>query len=93
MFERGFDGFLFQPYNKEREHSVYDHRISQNERKQSDEQLLATGVKIKKAYHQERYGNAAMLEPLVANKGIKQELEVAKLGPVETYRTSFRPRF
>lgn len=33
MFERGFDGLQFQSHNKEREHSVYDHRISRNERK------------------------------------------------------------
>ena len=93
MFERGFDGFRFQPHNKEREHSIYDHRVSRNERKQSDEQLLVTGVKIKEAYHQERYGNAAVPEFLVSDKGVEQELEVVKPAPVETYRTSFRPRF
>ena len=93
MFEREFDGLRFQPYNKEREHSIYDHRVNRNERKQSDEQLLATGIKIKEAYHQERYGNAAVPEPLVADNAVQQELEVAKPVPAETYRPSFKPRF
>ena len=93
MFERGFDGFRFQPHNKEREHSIYDHRVSRNERKQTDEQQLVTGIKIKEAYHQERYENAAVPELLVSDKGVGQELEVVKPAPVETYRTSFRPRF
>ena len=93
MFERGFDGLRFQPHNKEREHSIYDHRISRNERKQSDEQLLATGIKIKEAYHQERYKSSATLEPLVSDKKVKQELEVTEPAATETYRPSFRPRF
>ena len=93
MFEKGFDGLRFQPHNKEREHSIYDHRVSRSQRKQSNEQLLATGIKIKGAYHQERYGNGAVPKPLLADKGVKQELEVAKPAPAETYHTSFRPRF
>lgn len=93
MFEKGFDGLRFQPHNKEREHSIYDHKISRNERKQLDEKHLATGLKIKEAYHHERYESSATPEPLVADKGVKQELEVAKPAPAETYRTSFIPRF
>lgn len=93
MFERGFDGFRFQPHNKEREHSIYDHRVSRNERKQSDEELLATGIKIKEAYHQERYKSSAMPELLVADKGVKQDLEVAKPATTATYGASFRPNF
>ena len=93
MFEKGFDGLRFQPHNKEREHSIYDHRVSRSQRKQLDEQLLATGIKIKEAYHQERYKNSATPEPLVADKAVKQELEVAKSAPTETYRTSFRRSF
>ena len=93
MFKRGFDGLRFQPHNKEREHSIYDHRISRNERKQTDEQLLATGIKIKEVYHQERYKSSATPELLVADKGIKQELEVSKPAPTEDYHPSLRPRF
>ena len=93
MFERGFDGFRFQPHNKEREHSIYDHRVSRNERKQSDEEMLATGIKIKEAYHQERYKDLATPEQLGVDKEVKQELEVAEPAPVDTYRTSLRPRF
>ena len=93
MFERGFDGLRFRSYNKEWEQAVYDHRVSRSQRKQSDEQLLATGIKIKEAYHQDRYGNAAVPELLVADKGAKQELEVAKPASRETYNTRFRPKF
>ena len=93
MFERGFDGLRFQPHNKEHEHSIYDYRIRRNERKQSDEQLLATGVKIKEAYHQERYGNTTVPEPLVSGNKVKQELEVTEPVVTETYRPSLRPRF
>jgi hypothetical protein len=93
MFERGFDGLRFQPHNKEREHSIYNHRVSRNERKQSDEQLLATGVKIKEAYHQERYGDTIVPEPLVSGNKVKQELEATEPVATETYRPSLRPRF
>lgn len=93
MFEKGFDGLHFKSHNKEREHYVYDDSVRRNERKQSDEQLLATGIKIKEAYHQERYKDSATPEPLVSDKKVKQELEVAKPAPTETYRTSFSPRF
>lgn len=55
MFKKGFDGLRFQSHNKEREDSVYDHRVSRNERKQLDKRFLATGIKVKEAHHQERY--------------------------------------
>lgn len=79
---------------KEERHSAYDKSVNRDERKQLDEEHLATGIEIKEAYHQERYGNAAMPEPLVSDKDVKQELEVvAKPAPAETYRASLTPRF
>ena len=93
MFEKGFDGYDFEPEAKEENHSAYDHRASRNERKQLDKKLLDTGIEIKEAYHQERYQNLATPEPLVADKAVQQELESAKPAPAETYRPSFRPRF
>ena len=93
MFERGFDGLRFQSHNKEREHSIYDHRVSRNERKQLDESLLAAGIKIKEAYHQERYKSSATPEPMISDNRIKHDLEVAEPAATETYRTSFRPGF
>ena len=93
MFEKEFDGYEFEPEAKEENHSAYGHRASRNERKQTDESLLVAGIKIKEAYHQERYKSSAKPEPLVSDKGVKQELEVAKPAPVETYRPSLRPRF
>jgi len=93
MFERGFDGHQFEPEVKEEKHSLYDKRVNRDERKQLDEEHLASGIKIKEAYHQERYGNAAVPEPLVADKGVKQELEVAKPALTETYSPSLRPGF
>ena len=93
MFEKGFDGYEFEPEEKEENHSAYDHTPSRNERKQLDKEHLAGGIEIKAAYHQERYESSAVSEQLVLDKEIKQELEVAKPAPVETYRVSFRPRF
>ena len=93
MFEKGFDGYEFEPEIKEENHSAYNHVASRNERKQLDEQHLATGIEIKEAYHQERYQSSAAPEQLVLNKEHRQELEVAKPAPTETYSTSFRPRF
>lgn len=93
MFEKGFDGCQFRPVMKEEEHSEYDSSVNRNERKQLDEKLLATGIKIKEAYHQERYKDSATPEPLVADKGVKQELEVAKPTPTKTYRAICRPGF
>ena len=93
MFEREFNGLRFQLDVKEREHSVYEHRISKNKRKLSDEQVLATGIEIKEAYHQERYKSSAVPEPLASDKVVQQELEVAKPDHKETYSPSFRPGF
>ena len=93
MFEKEFNGDQFEPEMKEENHYVYNRRVNRNERQQSDEELLANGVKIKEAYHQERYKSSDKPEPLVSDKGVKQELEVAKPAPVETYRPSLRPRF
>lgn len=93
MFEKGFDGCQFRPVMKEEEHSEYDSSVNRNERKQLDEKLLATGIKIKEDYHQERYKDSATPEPLVADKGVKQELEVAKPTPTKNYRTICRPGF
>ena len=87
MFEKGFDGYKFKPEVKEESHSAYDRTDSRNERAQLDKEHLATGIEIKEVYHQARYGNGP--EPLVADKGVKQELEVAKSAPTETYRPGF----
>ena len=93
MFEKGFDGYKFEPDAKEEDHSAYDRTASRNERMQSDKEHLATGIEIKEAYHQERYQNLATPEQLGVDKEVKQELEVAEPAPVDTYRTSLRPRF
>ena len=93
MFEKGFDGRQFRPVIKEEKHSMYDKRFNKEERKQLDEKLLATGIEIKEAYHQERYGDSGTARLLVSDKKVKQELEVAKPAPTETHSTSFRPRF
>ena len=78
---------------KKREHSRYDKSVNREARKQLDEQHLATGIEIKEAYHQKRYGSSAIAESLVSDTEAKQELEVANPEPVETYNTSFRPGF
>ncbi|WP_417241251.1 hypothetical protein [Celeribacter halophilus] len=93
MFEKGFDGYQFEPDAKEEDHSAYDHPFSRDKRKQLDKELLATGIEIKGAYHQERYKSVSEPEQLVSDKGVQQELEVAKPAPAETYRPSIRPRF
>ena len=93
MFERGFNGLYFQTHHKEREQFVYEKSINKNERKQLNEKLLATGIEIKEAYHQERYKSSALPEHLVSDKVVQQELETAKPTPAETYDTSFRPSF
>lgn len=91
MFEKGFDGYKFEPEVKEENHSAYDHIASRNERTQLNKEHLDTGIEIKEAYHQERYKSSAKPELLVADKGVEQELEVDKPTPTETYRPSFRP--
>jgi len=90
MFEKGFDGRQFRPEVKEEKHSSYDKSVNRDERKQLDEEHLATGIKIKETYHQERYNGS---ELLVSDKKVKKELEVAKSAPTKTYSPSFRPRF
>jgi len=93
MFEKEFDGYQFEPEAKEENHSAYDSSVNRNERKQLDKEHLATGIEIKEAYHQGRYKSLAEPEPLVADKEVDPELEVAKPAPAETYSTSFKPRF
>ena len=93
MFEKGFDGYDFEPEAKEENHSAYDQRASRNERKQLDEKILTTGIEIKEAYHQERYKNHAASEPSVLNENVEQNLKADKPVIIETYHTSVRPRF
>ena len=93
MFEKGFDGYKFEPEAKEEDRSAYNNDINRSQRKQLDEKLLATGTKIKEAYHQERYQSSAVPKPLATNIVVQQEMEVAKPAPAETYSTIFRPRF
>ena len=93
MFEKGFDGYQFEPEAKEEAHFAYDHTFSRDERKQLDKEFLAIGIEIKEAYHQGRYNSSVEAEQLVSDKGVQQELEVAKPAPAEIYNTSFRPRF
>ena len=93
MFEKGFDGYEFEPEVKEENNSAYENSLNRNERKQLDKELLATGIEIKEAYHQERYKRVAEPEQLVSDNGVLQELEVDKPAPTETYSPSFRPGF
>ena len=93
MFEKGFSGYQFDPDAKKREHSRYDKSVNREDRKQLDAQHLATGIEIKEAYHQERYGSSAIAVSLVSDTEAKQELEVAKPAHTETYSPSFRPGF
>ena len=93
MFEKEFDGYQFELDAKEEDHSEYDNSVNRNERKQLDEKLLATGIEIKEAYHQERYRSSATPESLVSDKVVDLELEVAEPATTETYRPSLRPRF
>ena len=93
MFEKEFDGFRFRLHNKEREYSEYDHRINRNERKKLDESLLVTGMKIKEAYHQERYKNLAAPESQVLEKIVQQERVETKLIVRESYNMSIRLKF
>ena len=89
MFEKGFDGYEFEPEVKEENHSAYDHIASRNERAQLDKEHLATGIEIKEVYHQERYQTSAAPELLVGDKEVEKVLEVAKPAPTETYRPGF----
>lgn len=91
MFEKEFDGYEFELKAKEENHSAYDNSINRNERKNLDKKLLVNGIEIKVAYHHERYKNSATPEPLVSDKVVQQELEVANPAPKETYSPSFRP--
>jgi len=93
MFEKEFDGYQFEPDVKEEDHSVYGNSVNRDKRTQLDKKLLATGIEIKDAYHQERYRSSATPVSLVSDKVVEQELELAKSAPAETYSTSFRPRF
>ena len=93
MFEKGFNGYQFDPDAKKREHSRYDKSVNREDRKQLDEQHLATGIEIKATYHQERYGNAAIAKSLVLDTEAKRELKIDKPAPTETYSPSFRPGF
>ena len=55
--------------------------------------IFATGIEIKEAYYQKRYGSPAIAVSLVADVEAKRELEVAKPAPTENYSPSSRPGF
>ena len=68
MFDKNYKGVEFEPYIQEVNSNTYYSEFSKAHRSQLDKMNLEEGVKIKAQYHQDRYKEANLPEPLVIPK-------------------------
>ena len=68
MFAKDYKGVEFEPYIQEINSNAYYSEPNKIHRSQLDKKNLEEGIKIKAQYHQERYKEAILPEPLVIPK-------------------------
>lgn len=68
MFAKNYRGIEFKPYIQEINSNTYYSEPNKIHRSQLDKMNLEEGIKIKAQYHQERYKEAILPEPLVIPK-------------------------
>ncbi|WP_296405598.1 relaxase/mobilization nuclease domain-containing protein [Psychrobacter sp.] len=96
MFDKNYNGIKFEPHIKNTYSSAYHSESSIAYRNRVDKINLKEGIKIKTAYHQERYKEAILPEPLhlgnVKNLGSTGAiLDTQSTKEIDTYIPSFRP--
>ena len=68
MFAKNYKGIEFEPYIQQINSNNYYSEHNKIHRSQLDKMNLEEGIKIKAQYHQERYKEAILPEPLVIPK-------------------------
>ena len=68
MFAKNYRGIEFKPYIQEVNSNTYYSEPNKTHRSQLDKMNLEEGIKIKAQYHQERYKEATLPEPLAIQK-------------------------
>ena len=68
MFAKDYKGVEFEPYIREVNSNAYYSEPNKIHRSQLDKKNLEEGIKIKAQYHQERYKEATLPEPLAIQK-------------------------
>lgn len=95
MFAKNYRGIEFKPYIQEINSSTYYSEPNKIHRSQLDKKNLEKGIKIKAQYHQDRYKEAILPEPLEIQKArVANSVEEASnpqgTEPSKSYRPSFR---
>ncbi|WP_201546663.1 hypothetical protein [Psychrobacter lutiphocae] len=68
MFAKNYRGIEFKPYIQQINSNTYYNEPNKIHRSQLDKMNLDEGVKIKAQYHQDRYKEATLPEPLEIQK-------------------------
>jgi len=95
MFAKNYRGIEFKPYIQEVNSNTYYSEPNKTHRSQLDKMNLEEGIKIKAQYHQERYKEAILPEPLVMPKAkvansVEEALDPKGTEPTKRYIPSFR---
>ncbi|MUG33457.1 relaxase/mobilization nuclease domain-containing protein [Psychrobacter sanguinis] len=95
MFAKDYKGVEFEPYIQEIDSSTYYSEFRKTHRSQLDKMNLEEGVKIKTQYHQERYKEAILPEPLAIPKAkvansVEEVPDSKGTEPTKRYTPSFR---
>jgi len=95
MFAKSYKGVEFEPYIQEISSNTYYSEPNKIHRSQLDKKNLEEGIKIKAQYHQDRYEEAILPEPLVIPKArvansVEEELDSKVTEPSKRYTPSFR---
>lgn len=84
MFAKNYKGVEFDPYLQEINSSTYYSEFSKPHRSQLDKMDLEEGVKIKAQYHQDRYKDATLPEPLkIQNAKVINSIDEALSGETQ----------
>jgi len=95
MFAKNYRGIEFKPYIQEVNTNNYYSEHNKIHRSQLDKMNLEEGIKIKAQYHQERYKEAILPEPLVIPKAkiatsVEQATGIKASESSKRYTPSFR---
>ena len=95
MFAKNYRGIEFKPYIQEVNSNTYYSEPNKTHRSQLEKMNLEEGIKIKAQYHQERYKEATLPEPLAIQKAkvtdsVEEAVDPKGAEQLKSYTPSFR---
>ena len=95
MFAKNYRGIEFKPYIQEVNSNTYYSEPNKTHRSQLDKMNLEEGIKIKAQYHQDRYKEATLPEPLAIQKAkvtdsVEEAVDPKGAEQLKSYTPSFR---